>query len=107
MKIIPIADRYAQSFKVTLAGQVCTVSLYQKSTGLYMDLLVNNAVLCTGVVCENLNRVVRMPYTGFVGDLLFYDTQGGSDPSSPGLGSRYVLCYLEAADIAQIPVLGL
>ena len=38
-------------------------------------------------------------YLGFVGDLMFSDTQGTSDPSSPGLGTRYLLMYIEASDL--------
>jgi hypothetical protein len=67
---------------------------------LYADLYVNNAPVVNGVVCQNLNRVVRDDYLGFIGDLMFQDTQGTSDPLSPGLGTRFLFCYLEANDVA-------
>jgi hypothetical protein len=67
---------------------------------LYMDLFVNNVPLVNGVVCQNLNRLVRMDYLGFTGDLVFQDTQGTSDPLSPGLGTRFLFCYMEANDVA-------
>ena len=50
--------------------------------------------------CEDRNRIVRDLYLGFVGDLCFMDTQGTTDPVSPGLGLRYVLVYLDAFDLA-------
>ena len=41
-------------------------------------------------------------YTGFIGNLLFIDTQGNSDPSYDGLGSRFSLVYLTAEEYALI-----
>src|SRR6266705_1683515 len=67
---------------------------------LYLDLFVNGAPVVNGVVCQNLNRVVRMEYLAFIGDLMWQDTQGANDPISPGLGTRYLFCYLEANDVA-------
>lgn len=99
MQIIPIVDAPSQTLAVQLAGQSCTINVYQKSTGLFLDLLVNDALIVGGVICENMNRIVRSLYLGFVGDLLFQDTQGESDPSTPGLGTRFVLCYLETSDL--------
>jgi hypothetical protein len=99
MQIIPIIDTPSQTLSVQLAGQACKIALYQKSTGFYCDLSVNDVLIIGGVICENLNRIVRSAYLGFVGDLCFQDTQGTDDPSSPGLGTRFLFCYLEAADL--------
>lgn len=107
MQIIPISDVYSQTIpSVQLAGQNCQINLYQKSTGFYCDLFVNNSPIVTGRICQNLNRIVGRLYMGFVGDLMFIDQQGtfaipstGLDPSSPGLGTRYLLCYLSTADL--------
>lgn len=99
MLIIPIADTFSQTFKIQLANQNCQIALYQKSTGLYCDVSVNDAPIVVGAICQNMNRIMRAGYTGFVGDLFFQDTQGGLDPSSPGLGTRFVLGYLEASDL--------
>ena len=99
MQIIQIADVYSQTFNVAVAGQACTVNLYQKSTGFYCDVLINNAVVIAGVLCENLNKIVRDLYLGVIGDFVFRDTQGTSDPSSPGLGTRFQFLYLETKDL--------
>ena len=69
--------------------------------GLYIDVYVNNALIIAGVICQNLNPIVRNTYLGFLGDFLWYDTQGESDPSSPGLGTRYLLIYASPDDIAS------
>jgi len=107
MQIIPITDVYSQTLTITLANQLCSINLYQKNNeNLYCDLYVNDSPIITGVICRNLNRIVRSLYLGFVGDLMFYDTQGsttvpstGIDPSSPGLGTRFLFCYLSTTDL--------
>lgn len=106
MQIIPISDTDSQTITTVLAGQNCKINLYQKSTGFYCDLYVSDVLIIGGVICQNLNRIVRSTYLGFTGDLCFYDTQGtttvpstGLDPSSPGVGTRYLLLYLESTDL--------
>ena len=98
MNIIPVIDTPAQVVKIILAGQPCTINLYQKSTGLYCDLYVGTALIIGGVVCQNMNRIVINAYLGFVGDLFWQDTQGTDDPTSPGLGARFIFWYLESSD---------
>jgi len=102
MQIIPVQDVPAQTFDILLGGQQCTINIYQKSTGLYLDVSETGVPVVAGVACQNLNRIVRDEYLGFTGDLIWQDTQGSSDPTSPGLGARYQLYYLEAADVAAI-----
>jgi hypothetical protein len=107
MQTIPIQDTFSQTLTVQLGGQNTQINLYQKSENhLYCDLFVNNVAIVTGVICQNLNRIVRDAYLGFVGDLCFFDTQGtttppstGLDPTSPGLGTRYLFLYLSPADL--------
>lgn len=107
MNVIPISDVFSQNLTIQLGGQNCQINLYQKNNEhLYCDLFVNNVPIITGVICQNLNRIVRSLYLGFIGDLSFYDTQGsitapsnGSDPSSPGLGTRYLFLYLTPDDL--------
>ena len=96
MLIIPTVATPAQTLTVTLANQPCSISIYQKSTGLYIDLYVNGVLIIGGVICLDAVKIVRDAYFGFVGDLAFFDTQTASDPDYTGLGSQFVLAYLEA-----------
>lgn len=116
MQLITVSDVPSQTLVVQVGGQNCSLSVYQRSTsgvdtngnptsvGLFMDVEVEGEPVITGVLCENLNRIVRDPYLGFIGDFAWWDTQGsplaGLDPSTPGLGSRYQLLYMEADDVA-------
>lgn len=92
--IIPLVDSPNQILYVALAGQQCKIILKSSAYGMFIDLYVDNVLIIAGVACENLNRIVRDAYLGFVGDLSFNDTQGTADPVSPGLGARYVLYYI-------------
>lgn len=91
---IPVQPVAAQTFSAVLGSQNCTITLRQRSTGLYLDLLVNGAPVVSGTYCRDRVSLVRWAYLGFSGWLYFVDTTGqGSDPSYDGLGSRYLLIY--------------
>ncbi len=105
MLIIPLKSVPTQSLSVVLSNQVCQINLRTTAFGLYMDLYVSNALIVAGVLCQNLNLIVRDPYLGFIGDFIFIDNQGVSDPDYTGLGlagSRFSLAYLSPTDLATI-----
>lgn len=99
MLTIPLQSVPSQSVNVQLGGQNCQINIYQKSTGMFCDVYVSNALIIGGVICQNLNRIVRDLYLGFIGDLAFLDTQGSSDPYYTGLGTRFLFVYLELSDL--------
>lgn len=93
VQIIPISAVPAQNFTVQLGAQNCAISLSQKNTGLFFDLVVDNSPCVNSVICLNLVGLVREAYYGLTGQLAFYDTQGTDDPTWDGLGTRYLLVY--------------
>jgi len=100
MQIVPVKPLRNQTINVQLAGQNCTLNIYQKSTGMFMDVLVDGSQIIGGVICQNLNRIVRSLYLGFVGDFCFIDNQEGTaDPFYLELGTRFILAYLETTDL--------
>lgn len=99
MNIIPLQAVPSQTLSVMLGGQNCQIEVYQKTTGVYLDLYINNAPIITTVLCRDRVRLIRQPYFGFIGDLTFADTQGANDPDYTGLGGRFELVYLEAVDL--------
>lgn len=99
MRQIPLRAVPAQACSVVLGGQNCQVSVYQKSTGLYLDLQVNHEPVAMAVLCHDRVWLIRETYSGFVGDLTFVDTHGRDDPVYIGLGSRFQLMYRESTDL--------
>jgi hypothetical protein len=90
---IPLVATPSQTLAVTLGNQSCVINVYQKRTGLYLDLSVKNALIVGGVICRDRVWMVQDSYLGFVGDLGFVDTQGLSDPGYTGLGTRFQLIW--------------
>lgn len=97
---VPLQAVPNQTLAITLAGQACQLALRQNGDNMYFDLTVNgtNIVLCR--VVRNKQRLcIDAQYRPFVGDFLFNDTQGDTQPEYTGLDSRYLLYYLEQADL--------
>ena len=103
MQLVPLNTLPNQTVAIQLNGQSCTLNVYQKSTGLFMDVLVNDVLIIGGVLCENLNRIVRSAYLGFIGDFAFVDTQGSLDPYYASIGTRFYLLYFNAGELSALP----
>lgn len=96
---VPLQPVPNQTTQIVLNGQNCQINVYQsEGQAMFLDLLVNDAPIRTASICQNLNKLIRRLYLGFLGDLEFVDTQGTSDPNYSGLGSRYQLVYLTPAE---------
>jgi hypothetical protein len=98
MQEIPLQATPSQVLNVVLGNQYCQINLYQKFENLFIDLQANGNEIISGVHCLDAVRCVREAYRGFIGNLVFFDLQGKEDPQYTGLGSRWVLCYLEASE---------
>lgn len=101
-QIISLQAVPSQTVTVSLNNQACLINVRQLSTGVYLDLYVEDEPIVTNCICQDLNPCVRFSYLGFVGDLAFYDTQPNPVPTDPvwtGIGSRYVLEYFLPAEI--------
>lgn len=100
MIVVPLQSLPSQTLSVSLAGQACAIAIFQKTTGVFLDLTLAGSPCISGVLCHDRVRLVRQPYLGFIGELSFIDTQGGDDPQYTGMGSRWVLAYLTPDDLA-------
>ncbi len=98
MQTIPLQPVPAQQIQVTLDGQLCAFTIYVKNQCMFLDAAVNGSTVAYAIQAVNLVHLVPTAYLGFTGILTFYDTQGTSDPVYTGLGSRWVLLYLDQAD---------
>ena len=100
MQQIAIQTVPAQQLQIVLGGQNCQIAIAQKSTGIFVDVSANGVDISTTVLARDAIPLVPTTYLGFVGNLMFTDTQGTSDPTYDGLGTRYRLIYLSAAEYA-------
>lgn len=99
MQSVSLSAEKSQRFTITLDGISCTIRLYQRDNGMFIDLYVGtDTAVCLGVACLNAVRIVRYDYlrakTGFKGDLFFIDTQGSDDPYYLTLGTQFKLYYV-------------
>ena len=99
MKTIPLSSRPSQLVNIVLDGQNCDISVYQKTTGLYLDLTADGKLMLQGRICRDNVYMLMQEHLGFRGNLLFIDRQGSSDPNMSELGSRYELVYLEEGEV--------
>lgn len=119
MRYVNLTNEPNQTQQVVLAGQNCSIEIrtldgYADSDTVGFDaqeqylaftLALNGVSITRNQNCLNLKRLlVNRQYLGFVGDFMFVDTQppvgsSGDDPQYAGLGTRWQLVYLEAADL--------
>jgi len=83
-----------------LGGQNCVLTLNQKTEGLFIDVALDGEAILSSVIARNQVPITCRPYAGFVGQLLFIDLQGASDPSYDGLADRFAMVYLSPDDYA-------
>lgn len=105
MQVVALQPIPNQTLQAQLGGQACTINVQQMAYGLFMTLYVGSVLIVAGVICLNATLIVRSAYLGFSGDFEFLDTENLTDPSDPvytGLGSRFQLCYLSAAEVAAL-----
>lgn len=101
MQQIPTQAVPSQQLQVVLANQNCQIAVYQKTQGMFVDLNSNGVDISIAVLARNA-VFLTCNYSGFQGNLILIDTQGASDPTYTGLGSRFQLVYLTAAEVAAL-----
>lgn len=102
MQTIPLQPVPTQATKVVLGGQNVQLLIYQKRHGVFVDINADGTDIVVGVIARDAVPLMCRDYLGFIGNLLFVDTQGNADPSYDGLGSRFSLVYLTAEENAFI-----
>lgn len=94
MQTIALQPVPSQQLQVVLGGQNCQIAVYLKGENLFVDVNSNGVDISIAVIARDVIPLVPTTYLGFVGNLIFTDTQGSSDPTFDGLGSRYQLVYI-------------
>lgn len=102
MQQIALQPVPSQQLQAVLANQSCQIAVYLRGSHLFVDVNADGVDITTAVLARDAVPLVPISYTGFLGNLLFTDTQGTNDPTYDGLGSRFQLVYLTAAEYAQL-----
>lgn len=102
MQQIPLQPVPSQQLQIVLGGQNCQISIYLRADWVFVDVSANGVDISIAVLAHDAVPLVPTTYLGFQGNLLFTDTQGDSDPTYDGLGSRYQLLYLTSEEYALI-----
>ena len=102
MQEIPIQKIPSQLVRCVLGGQDVQLTIYQKTQGVFVDVNSNSSPIVNGVISRDAVPLVCIAYTGFIGNIVWVDTQGGSDPDYTGFGDRFRLIYLTDAEYALI-----
>lgn len=120
MQIVPLAANPNETLQIVLGGQNCSIELrtldgYATTDTVSFDgakpylaftLSVSGVSITRTQNCLNRKRLlINRQYLGFVGDFMFIDTQGQDDPQWGGLGTRWQLVYIEAADLVAAAAL--
>jgi hypothetical protein len=98
---IPLQAVPSQQLQVVLGTQNCVISIYQKDQGIFVDLTSNGVVISQAVIALDVTPLT-FNYSGFIGNLVFTDTLGNSDPVYTGLGNQYQLIYLDTSEVANV-----
>lgn len=124
MQQIPLSAVASQTLSIVLDGQNCQIAVYQKqpitdeygvAAGLFFDLIVAGSPIINTARCLDRTPILTdkrylMDPLG-MGDIMFLDTLAtaggpptfnGQPPYYTGLGSQFVLLYLEASDLASV-----
>ena len=122
---IPLSAVPSQTLSIVLDGQSCQIAVYQKqpitdeygvAAGLFFDLIVGGVPVINTARCLDRTPILQdRQYLGVSGEFMFLDTLAtaggpptfnGQPPYYKGLGSQFVLLYLEAADLASVDYVG-
>lgn len=97
---VPLSAVPSQTLAIVLAGQACEIALRQNGDNMYFDLTVNRVNIVRSRIVRNKQLLLLdMKYRGFVGDFIFNDSQGDTQPVFTGLAGRYTLYYVAPGDL--------
>lgn len=95
---IPLDATVNQELLITLNDQDCTLAVYQRGDGMFLDLHIGQTCIQQGAICQSGMGIIQVASNAFQGQLVFLDTRTQADwqqpPQYTELGTRWVLYYL-------------
>lgn len=103
---LPLEATVNQEFLVTLGEQDCTIALYQRGAGMYLDLRAGGVTICQGAICQPGMGIVQRATDAFAGQLYLLDERSRPTEQQPaqwqGLGSRWKLYWLTPGEVEDV-----
>ena len=97
---VPLTQDPNQTIRVILGNQQVVIGITSTGNGVFVSVNSNGVDIINSVLALNQMALMVNYYMGFVGQLMFYDTQGESDPTWDGFGTRYLLVYMDTDNYA-------
>ena len=91
--VVPLAQIPAQQFAINLGGQNCTLAVFQKDEGVFVDLYKDDVLIFAGISALDRIGLKISEYIDFLGQLWFEDMAGTADPRYTEFGDRFRLVY--------------
>ena len=101
LAVISLSAVPSQRLQVVLEDQDVELSILQRGEHVYADVTVNGVIIRQGALCIDRVPILQPGTTDFVGNLIFVDLWGTSDPQWQGYGSRFVLLYYTAEEAEE------
>ena len=105
MQIVPLIQYPNQELMCILNNQNCTIRVTVRSGYTFLDLRVDDMVICEGQLCDPWSLVLATP-NDFKGNFMMIDTARGIATQEraqyDGLGVRWKLYYLTPDELAEI-----
>lgn len=93
---VPLIAFPNQELLITLDGQNCTISVYQRDDYTYLDLIVGQETIVQCAICMPITAIVQKP-ANFRGQLYMWDSTSPDDAQALAkweeLGTRFKLVY--------------
>lgn len=103
---LPLEATVNQEFLVTLDDQNCTIALYQRGPGMYLDLRVGGVTVCQGAICRPGMGIIQVATGAWQGQLYMLDERSQPDrqqaPQWRGLGARWRLYWLTPDEVREV-----
>jgi hypothetical protein len=88
MLAIPLQAVPNQTLAVALSGRSVQLNVYLRGSDMFIDVFLSGVTIIRGVICQNLNRIVRDLYLRLPWRLRIFSTpQGSDDPVYTGFGT--------------------
>ena len=90
---IPLKPIPSQSLTISLNGQQCYIKVFSKNDEVFIDLTVNEIIICQGILCTKNVIILPNDSFSFTGILYFTSQENSENPDYTTFGDKWFLQY--------------